>query len=203
MNLDSLVRSEFSKARERVRLALKTSYEPDEARTIIARYTGAFAVNFTDWIGKTLPWTRHERAQFALKDNLRCEQSEDHVGILLEFAFYAKVEGDPSATQEIIKEIRNAFRSTKTAALFGTALLATLEVMSVDFIPVLEDMGRDLGLEADNLEYTRVHGAADVAHADALTEALIAEAGEHPYPELILTDGVELAVTLIEKIFVL
>src|SRR4051812_15565460 len=61
-----------------------------DLRIVIARYTAAIAVNFTDWIGKTIPWVRHEVAYSSLVDNLRCEAGHDHVGMLLRFAELSK-----------------------------------------------------------------------------------------------------------------
>src|SRR6185503_914166 len=77
------------KAREAVSGFVKTAEEYPNPRFIIARYTAAIAVNFTDWMGKTCPWARHELAQHALKDNLRCEQADNHAGMLLNFAAQA------------------------------------------------------------------------------------------------------------------
>lgn len=74
-----------------------------DSRTIIARYTAAVAVNFTDWIGKTIPWARHETARHALVDNLRCESVHDHVKMPLNLRSHSS----PASTPNLRLGIKN------------------------------------------------------------------------------------------------
>ncbi len=204
MNINSLVQRELRKALDCVSGKLRTSYDHDEARIIIARYTAAFAVHFISWVGMTIPWARHERARFALTDNLRCEQTQDHVGMLLAFTEAAGVIvrlGDYEHVGTVVTQIRESFTKTGHAGLYGTALLACLELTSKDFIPVLEGMGRYLELTIDELNYTGVHGKADAEHARALIEALVAEAGEHEDPAPVIKEAIHHATRLLERIF--
>lgn len=208
MNLESTVNKELWAARKSIEPALNnisfsTSLEPEDARKIIGGYTGVFAGNFILWLGMTIPWVRHEQARYALTNNLRCEQSEDHVGMLLKFASHAGVKGDPTTAQDILGDIRLEFQSIRSAGLFGTALLATLEFTSQEFIPVLEGLGKSLGLSETRgeLGYTRSHGPADVQHAKELNDALIAEAGEYEDPEGHIRYAIGLAVDLIKRVF--
>lgn len=170
--VDRLIRE----ACEKVQGFVKRADEYDNPKLVIARYVAAVAVNFTDWIGKTYPWARHEVAQHALKDNLRCEQSQDHVGMLLNFAKQAGVQAtaeDFDYVSEHVEAIRKLLGKVEDAGFTGLVILAVLENTSEVFIPVLEEMGKKLGIT--DLTYTRVHGEADAEHSDAFVAALKAE----------------------------
>lgn len=170
--VDRLIRE----AVEKVRGFVKRADEYDNPKLFIARYVAAVALNFTDWIGKTYPWARHEIAQCALKDNLRCEQSQDHVGLLLDFAKQAGAQAtveDFDYVSEQVAAIRKLLGKVEDAGFTGLVILAVLENASEVFIPVLEEMGRMLGVT--DLTYTQVHGEADVEHSDAFVVALKAE----------------------------
>ncbi len=172
--------------------------------SVIATYTAAVAVNFTDWIGKTLPWARHELARYALTDNLRCEAVQDHVGMLLNFAFYSDATPEAEHYQHVrgaVFEIRQLFADPKTAGLSGVALCAVLENTSEIFIPDLAKRAKECGCK--DFTYTDVHGIADVEHSDAFTKATIAELtmdyGLHD--EQIVLKAATLAVNLIRAIY--
>jgi len=153
--------------------------EPEEnLRNIVRRYTAATAVNFTDWMGKTLPWARHEFAKYALTDNLRCETVENHVDMLLDFSIYCQAFPDEEAhkaTDFNVRRIRQLLRNPETAGVVGLTIMALLENTSQDFIPLLEKIGITLGGHNVNLTYTQVHGVADIAHADQFSKALALE----------------------------
>ncbi len=176
---------------------------PDRKRKLIQNYTAAFGGNFTDWIGKTLPWVRSPEAKFALTDNQRCEQTEDHVGMLLNFAAHCKAVPEKENYEHVAKEvadIRELFRDIQTAGLSGVMLLAVLELTSEIFISKLEEWAISLGCE--DLNYTRSHGVADEKHSQALLRALEAEL-EMGYIDFrfLLTNSTKLAVNLLEQIF--
>jgi hypothetical protein len=175
----------------------------NEQRRLIARYAAAVAVNFTDWMGKTLPWARHELACFALTSNLRCETTEDHVGMLLNFASDAGAVLDVGAYEASsieVARIRDLFRDPNTAGLAGIAIMAALESTSIEFIQVLEAVAENLGVT--NLEYTRVHGEADIEHSDMFVQALKLElASGYPDPERTLNNAFLAVHGLLERIF--
>lgn len=199
----ALVDGLITDARGRVRSFVKPAAQYRDPKLVIARYTAAIAVNFTDWIGKTYPWARHEIAQHALKDNLRCEQSQDHVGMLLDFAKAAGVRvtaEDFARVAEPVEAIRKLLGRVRDAGFTGLAILAILENTSEMFIPVLEEMGKTLGVT--DLTYTRVHGEADVEHSDAFIRALKAEwTMGYRDTQAQICDAFDAAVKLLRRIF--
>src|SRR5688572_17854799 len=76
----------IDQSKELVKEIIDHKKEKIDSRTVISRYTAAIAVNFTDWMGKTLLWASHEKSKYVLPDNLHYESKEDHVGMLLDFA---------------------------------------------------------------------------------------------------------------------
>lgn len=172
-------------------------------RKVISRYTAAIAVNFTDWLGKTFPWVRHEKGRFVVMDNLRSESVQDHVGMLLRFAGQCRAwpeTVDYIHTDEAVASIRALFAAPVSAGLAGLALCAALENTSEVFIPDLAQRAKTLGCE--DLTYTDVHGAADEAHSRAFLEAVEAEQTMgYRDSEFFIREGVERAVVLIEMIY--
>lgn len=154
-----------------------------KADTVIARYTAAFAVNFTDWIGKTIPWVRHEKARYALIDNLRCESVEDHIEMLYEFSSecgaFPELEHFRHTWSEV-NGIRKLFCDPNEAGLLGLTVLTILENTSTIFIPDLAERAKRLGCKV--FTYTDKHGEADAEHSTAFREALKAEV-KMGYPE--------------------
>jgi hypothetical protein len=145
-------------------------------RDVLARYTAATAVNFTDWVGKTIPWVRHELSRQVLIDNLRCETVDDHVGMLLNFTTLSGAmpeRSDYSHVEEELKKVRSIFNPIQQAGLSGLALCAMLESTSEIFIPDLAERAKRLGCK--DFTYTDVHGVADVAHSDGAIKALQCE----------------------------
>ncbi len=174
-----------------------------DSMTMIARYAAAFAVNFTDWMGRTILWVRHEKSRYVLADNLRCESVEDHVGMLLQFAelsgaLPARVHF--ATVRREVSEIRHLFRDPLTAGLSGMVLLTVLEVTSEVFIPDLAERARRCG--CTNFTYTDVHGSADIAHSLAFTEAVKGEATMgYIDAEAIMRKAADAAVTLMRRIY--
>lgn len=174
-----------------------------DSHTVIARYTAAVAVNFTDWIGKTIPWARHETAYHVLVDNLRCESVQDHVKMLLDFAALSNAMPDCrdyDATKYEVANIRKLFADPTAAGLSGVALCAVLENTSEIFIPDLAKRAKELGCA--DFTYTDMHGEADVEHSDAFLKATEAEETMgYRNAEYFIKDATELAVALIARIY--
>ncbi len=174
-----------------------------DSRVVIARYTAAIAVNFTDWIGKTIPWVRHETARHALVDNLRCESIQDHVGMLLRFAALSNAQpnrDDFTHTYREVSLIRKLFTEPAISGLNGIALCAVLESTSEIFIPDLARRAEKCG--CTDFTYTDIHGEADVKHSNAFIRALEAEqAMGYSDPEYLIEQTVKVAINLIASIY--
>jgi len=171
-------------------------------RDVLARYTAAFAVNFTDWIGKTIPWVRHERARFVLIDNLRCEMEDDHIDMLWKFSRScgAQPDGkDYAWTFNSVAKIRTLFSQASLAGIHGLSLCTLLENVSREFIPDLATRASDLGCA--NFMYTDAHGEADVKHGEALLVALFEEMKMHPRNDTALSMASAYIESLMEVIY--
>ncbi|MBP6858677.1 MAG: iron-containing redox enzyme family protein [Candidatus Pacebacteria bacterium] len=164
-------------------------YSPEPSKTqliqtvgaqLIGRYTVAVAGEFQAWLGTAYTFARHEKAQWALKDNLRCEMSQNHSGMLREFAQSCGVTPTIADQQYVAAAVnsmqQNIFANIENVGLGGLTALAVLENASEIFIPILANVATLLG--SKNLTYTDVHGEADKAHSQAFLEALQAEMGE-------------------------
>ena len=197
MDIENIIDS----AKNKVKTIVENSQTSPEL--VISRYTAAVAVNFTDWIGKTIPWIRHENAYYALVDNMRCESVEDHVEMLLNFAKLSDSmpnKSDYEFVEKEVQEIRKLFRDPASAGLSGVALCAVLENTSEIFIPDLAKKAKERGCE--NFTYTDVHGEADVEHSQAFTEATGKELtmGYHNH-EIVIEKAMETGINLIRKIY--
>ena len=174
-----------------------------DSRTVIARYTAAIAVNFTEWMGRTLPWTRHEFTKYVLTDNLRCEITEDHTGMLFRFAENSGIKlesSDYAYTKKEIANIRIMLSNPNSISLSGTALCAVLENTSLVFIPDLAKKARECG--CSDFTYTVKHGEADTEHSNLLILALNKESrAGHCSPEATINVSATVAVDLIRKIY--
>lgn len=174
-----------------------------DSHTVIARYTAAIAVNFTDWIGKTAPWVRHEVAYCALVDNLRCESEQDHVEMLLRFAELSQAlpnQGDCAHMKDEVAAVRRLFKNPATAGLSGLALLAILENTSEEFILDLARRAKLCG--CTDFTYTDVHGVADAEHSEAFLVATQAERTMgYENDVMLVTQASDAAINLIAKIY--
>lgn len=140
---------------------------------ILAIYNAGVAVNFTDWIGKTMRRAQSKIGLKALGENLDCEMEDEHVEMLNHFSAQCGAmpgQNDYRYIAENARLIRALFRDRATAGLAGMTVLALLENTSEIFIPVLAAMGKRLDVK--DFTYTDVHGAADVEHSQALAKAL-------------------------------
>lgn len=174
-----------------------------DSSTVIARYTAAVAVNFTDWIGKSIPWVRHEDAYHALVNNLRCEAAEDHVGMLFKFASLSKSVPERDHyeyTKKEVGEIRKLLRDPATSGLTGVALCAVLENTSEIFIPDLAKKAKACG--CNDFTYTDVHGEADIEHSQAFVKATESEIQMgYGNKNVLIQKAVDAAIDLIARIY--
>ena len=156
--------------------AEQDSFARASCRQLIARYTAGVAGEFQAWLGIAYAYARHEDAQRALKNNLRCELGQDHIGMLYKFARQVGAYPTPDHrryVEEHIKRLRLLFADTLNVGLAGLTVLTVLETASQVFIPVLADVAKSLG--AKDLTYTNVHGEADAPHSNAFLHALVLE----------------------------
>lgn len=175
-----------------------------QGQTIIRRYTAAFIGNFITWLGAGAIASRSAEGRYAMAENLEVEFAHDHQTMLWNFSNAVNAlpnAEDYLAVQPAVLAIRK-----QVAALNGVqlnALAAILESASLVFIPYLESVAlKVLGTHAD-LQYTRVHGEADIKHADQFIQALSVEAQKnYPEPEKDLHQMLVLCEKLLNVIFI-
>jgi hypothetical protein len=140
---------------------------------------------------------------------LRCEQEEDHIGMLLDFARQAKALPQAKDYEHVEREVRGLrgyLCRTEEAGLIGLVILGVLENTSDVFIPILADLGRRCGVR--NFTYTQKHGEADAEHSQAFVDALKAEIAmgygcltPHGEPRMRVREVARETVILLKKIF--
>ena len=172
-------------------------------RDVIARYHAVMAVNFTDWMGKTIPWVESSDALVVLKDNIQCEIEEDHIGMLDRFAQYSGAMPDKEDyffVQECVVKIRNLLKDSTTRGLAGITLCAVLENTSLRFIPDIAVRAKTLG--SNDLGYTDSHGKADIKHAKFMRDAMMYELMVgYKDDKKIVKDATDAAIFCIDTIY--
>ncbi|MES3005647.1 MAG: hypothetical protein V4664_01725 [Patescibacteria group bacterium] len=176
---------------------------PEGRRKLIGGYTAAVAAEFQAWLGATYAFARHETAQYALKDNIRCEIGNDHIGMLYDFAEQANslpTKNDYEWVKDCMGDMRRLFEDTERLGLIGVTVLAVLESTSTLFIPVLAKAGKVNGVK--DFTYTNAHGEADIAHSDAFIKAMEAEMSEgYRNPEELMSKAANMTMNLVLRIF--
>lgn len=191
----------IKKAGERVRLLLpKEATSKEEAVFIIRRYTAAIEGNFVSWMGAAAISARSVEGRYAASENLWVEMKDNHAGMLRAFAKAAGAEPEKADYQSV----ENAVESIRTmvaemSGLKNLTLMAVLENTSAEFIPPLEKLAQQLG--STNLTYTKVHGEADIAHADQFTWAVGHESTHYPNADKQIAAAVDAAIKFLEVIF--
>lgn len=158
-------------ARARVRSFVPSSVSNEDARKILARYAAALEGNFIAWMGAGALVAQSVQAKYAASENLWVELKDDHAGMLHRFIASAGVEVTHSHAREV-EDVVASIRVflAKMSSVEILALMAYLENTSAEFIPFLGAIARQLGGVDD--VYIRVHGEADVLHADQFAWAL-------------------------------
>ena len=184
-------------------MSLVFANRESESNVVIARYTAAVEGNFIAWLGMTYPWLRHERARFVVLDNLRCEMRGNHRGMLLRFAENCDAVPDKDEYKYVsqsVNKVGSLFGQPTLAGLRGLAVLATLEHLSLVFIPELARRAKGCG--CTDFTYTQTHGAADVAHSIALIEAVGDEmVMGYVSAETVVIEAMRVAEDLVSNIF--
>ncbi len=150
----------------------------------------------------TLTWLRatSSEAQRACRENLQDELKDDHPGMLDRFVAPLRSTEPNYARRMEAKQRADALLTyTQRSALYGVSVLALLEHTSAAFIPWLGDAGRKLKLA--DFTYIQVHGEADIAHAEDLTQALVHEALARNVSQDLLVQPTKDVLNLLRAIF--
>jgi hypothetical protein len=126
-------------------------------RRVLARYTAAFAVNYTDWIGRTLVWIQDEYAWDALNEMLKAETKENRVELLYDFAKLSDAvpkKKDFDVIRNELYLIRDLLSCPRNGGIFGISFLVTLKLVSELFVPDLVKKAEGLGCR--NFKYTDI-----------------------------------------------
>jgi hypothetical protein len=175
-----------------------------DAAVIALTYGEVIGKNFLPWMKGTGRSAISNVAREATFDNIRCEEEDDHPGMLRTFVAPVTQRATPevkakarAVVDELAPVVAQLTRLCEVAPC-GIHLMALLENTAVDFIawmyPNLADRF-DL-----NRTYLNVHGVADQAHADAFVTAFEAERGHVEWRREI-DETTDLAVRLLTKIF--
>jgi hypothetical protein len=173
----------------------------EQARAIIRRYTAAIEGNFVSWMGAAAITARSVQGRYAASENLWVEMKDDHAGMLRSFAKGTNAEpqtADYQATSAAVHSVRSMVG--EMSGLKCLILMAVLENTSAEFIPLLEKFAVQLG--ATELTYTKVHGEADVLHADQFAWALEHEAVYHNNADKDINEAVNVAIQFLKAVFI-
>lgn len=172
----------------------------EQAEAIIRCYTAAIEGNFVSWMGAAAITARSVQGHYAASENLWVEMKDNHAGMLRAFAKSAKAEPqtkDYQATSAAVHSVRSMVG--EMSGLKCLTLMAVLENTSTEFIPLLEKFAVQLG--ATELIYTKVHGEADVKHADQFAWALEHEMTHYEDAQEIVDEAIETATVFLKEIF--
>ncbi len=162
---------ERAKAELRDRLKRLELISIVEAKDIIGRYTAAVEGNFVPWMTAALVYAKSPSGRYAAKENLEVEISDNHQGMLRDFATSANAEPSLEHYQTVQEEITSMRKLIgKGNGLEALTVMATLENTSSIFIPYLADLAKKRG--STNLQYTNIHGEADKEHAQQFIWAI-------------------------------
>jgi hypothetical protein len=184
-------RKEIDALRERLQAKLPfmgfhSPTEVEQLKAIFLTYDKVIRHNFIMWMMLVKACCKSDKAKAVCDDNLKCEIGENHPQMLLDFVFpLLKPErmGGQASERAIrlalykahaIEQDFSCIRLACEEAVTGLIVMATLENLSLAFIPWMKKQAN--ALELQNLKYLEVHGEEDVKHAEAFLEALEAEA---------------------------
>jgi peptidoglycan hydrolase CwlO-like protein len=132
-------------------------------------------------------------------ENIWVEIIQNHPGLLHSFTELANTKIETNQIDNSIAKIRDQIANQKS--VYSITLMALLETSSANFIPYLEGLAISLGVE--DLEYTRIHGVADIKHANQFLESLESEKQYYSEQEFEIQFNLafENAYELLESIF--
>jgi len=204
---------EFAKYRDAV-AGVRTTIQnilPDATRlnqedaTVIAITYEAVFENFLTWVRHADQSAVSATAKEVTSENVRCEETEDHLGMLRAFVAPIAAAASPEAKERAEVAIRTVkptiARLTELSRLApcGIHLLALLENTSADFMTWMYPgiVNKFAGVSP---KYLDIHGVADQVHADEFVSAFEAERGRVEWrSEIEETTG--LAIRLLTDLF--
>jgi hypothetical protein len=188
----------FAASRSKVRNMLPSidALTDEQCRRIIGRYAAGVSGNFVTWLAAGNVCCRALEARYATAENAYIEIRDDHPGMLRDFARMSAAEPTISEYRSAEKEASRIQASvSEMSGLFIVTLVGTLENVSLDYIPWLGLISRQLGNR--DMRYVDIHGEADIAHADQFRWAVGREAKLYEDPQRILQNGADAAVDFI------
>lgn len=173
----------------------------DNEAFILKKYVAAIEGNFIAWMGTAVLCTRSVQGKYAASENLWVEVKEDHAGMLRAFARAANCEPDLSAYQAVSSEVASIRRMvSRLSGLECLTLMAVLENTSSVFVPWFEKIAVELG--STDVTYTKIHGDADIEHANQFSWALSNEMEHYENAELVMQQAANTTVQFLRGIFV-
>jgi hypothetical protein len=172
----------------------------EQARTILQQYAAAIEPNFTYWMSAAFMSAKTQQGRYAAVENLEVEIRDDHRGMLRNFVTQVDALPDRSAYDAVRPSVYSLHELV--SELNGTAnlaIMAILENTSAVFIPFLEKVARRLG--AKDLTYTKVHGEADIEHAEQFVWAINNELRKDSNYKTNLNLAVKKTEQLLKQIF--
>lgn len=195
------IQKKLLEARARVREFIPSSVSDEDVRNILARYAAALEGNFIAWMGAAALVARSVQAKYAASENLWVELKDDHAGMLHRFVASAGVDVASSHAHEVEESVAAVRALLATmSSVESLALMAYLENTSAEFIPSLGNIAQQLGSTDDT--YVRIHGEADVVHADQFAWALSYEIADDDQAFEKIDEAFRIGEGLLRSIFV-
>lgn len=173
----------------------------DNGAFVLQKYVAAIEGNFIAWMGTAAVCARSVQGKYATSENLWVEVKDDHAGMLRAFAQAAHCEPDLSAYQAVSSEVASIRQMvSRLSGLECLTLMAVLENTSSVFVPWFEKVAVELG--STDVTYTKVHGDADIEHANQFAWALSHEMEHYDSAEAVVQQATNTTVHFLRQIFV-
>lgn len=202
--IERTIKQHIDAARPRVLSVLeKTPAARDDM--VICRVRSTFPYKFVYLLGIACFLLREysDEVLRLIWDNMGDEIVNDHPGLAIASTKSARVTPswieDEEHMEPVLAEVRKGIASSKGKMLV-IAILATLENLSLDFIPDMTKRAERLG--ATDLKFFHEHGVADIRHAEELCRAAAVVFGmEKTFDEKALIEGIDLGARIIERMY--
>lgn len=171
-----------------------------QARSLLKRYAAAIEPNFTYWMSAAAVSAKTQQGRYAATENLEVEIQDDHRGMLRKFVTQVGALPDRSVYDTVRPAVDPIHELV--SELNGTAnltIMAILENTSAVFIPFLERAAKKLG--AKDFTYTKVHGEADIEHAQQFVWATKNELAKDPNHKTHFDRAAKKTERLLKQIF--
>ena len=168
-NYGKVVDEQLDLAKQRIEGALVPvgDLSIKQARDIIGTYRVAIEPNFIPWMQRAYETAKSEVARRVILENIQDEVSQDHPEMLRDFSSSSGITLSTEHYALVSKPVLDMWSLfVNNCGLTNVAVAATLENISLKFIPYLAELGKRVG--CNNFTYTSVHGEADIEHAREL-----------------------------------